>query len=441
MNNELRSEMQQKAIETLFRDRNLIVEWGTGVGKSRVAVGAVTRTLQGKGHNILLLVSETAHKGNWRREFTETLGEETGEDVFSCLTVECYESLRKCTDTVWDLVIADEAHHLRSELRTDLVSCLQTTYFLCLTATMSDNDDALDLIRMLEVSFGRFSRMKFSMDEAIQSKILAEPEIYVHVLDLKAVKKHVCIEVTWGWPNARKEYPTDAEGFRQMWEHPEKYPNVKALVDCTPAEGYAILNDVFESCKTTFERLDAATRNVNLDAEQRARAVRDAEYAKNRMLQYSIKRKKLLGECKTAYAEHIIRDVVKQRKFICFCSSIEQGTQLNAETIIHSRRSPRENEEIIASFNEDRTRSIFAVNMLQEGANLARIEAGVIIQLDKKQRPFIQKFGRTMRSAAPEQHIIVFNHSKYISYLKNILEGISGNYIKYIDGQTGRRIS
>ena len=71
--------------------------------------------------------------------------------------------------------------------------------------------------------------------------------------------------------------------------------------------------------------------------------------------------------------------------------------------------------------------------MLQEGQNLNDIKAGVIIQLDGKERAFIQKFGRILRSDSPQQFIFYYKNTKDVDYLNNIIEDIDSNYITEIN--------
>ena len=61
-----RDQLQRVALETLMENKRLILNWGTGVGKSRPAINAMQAVLQEnpKG-KILLVVQETPHKENW----------------------------------------------------------------------------------------------------------------------------------------------------------------------------------------------------------------------------------------------------------------------------------------------------------------------------------------------------------------------------------------
>ena len=71
--------------------------------------------------------------------------------------------------------------------------------------------------------------------------------------------------------------------------------------------------------------------------------------------------------------------------------------------------------------------------MLTEGQNLKNIEVGIIVQLDGKKRPFIQKSGRILRSESPQQYIFYYKGTRDEEYLHNILEGIDSNYVSTIE--------
>lgn len=418
MNNELRSEMQQRAVGLLLDKHRLIVNWGTGVGKSRVAVDAVDR-LSGEGRSrILLLVAESAHKKNWLGEFTSCKGDEKGKELFSLLTVECYASLNKYEGTQWDCIIADEGHHLRSENRTRYLSTLRSDYVLVLSATLSDRRDGDELIRTLIGTFGQFESLHFGVQDAIESGILSEPRIYVHLLPLYKVKARQQVVVEWGKPWLRKEGECEFEDFKQIYEN-LKERSVKMTVNCTAKQGYDLLTEWFEQKKKDSDDLLEEIAGTRGDSRRRE-LLKQHQYLQNEIKQYGLRRKMLLGRSKTSYAKWLIDSYLCKKKFVCFCTDIPQGQALGGENIIHSNR--KGNDGVIQAFNDGTIRSLFAVGMIKEGQNLAGIEAGLIVQLGGKERDFVQEFGRAMRARYPEQHLIVFNDTRDVCYYKNAVK-------------------
>ena len=131
------------------------------------------------------------------------------------------------------------------------------------------------------------------------------------------------------------------------------------------------------------------------------------------------------------YWENIafVGETLEGKKYICFCTNISQAEVLGGANAIHSEKKSS-NQAIIDSFNEGSINSLFAVGMLQEGQNLNGIQAGVIVQLDGKERAFIQKFGRSMRAEDPIQYIFYYRYTQDEKWMKNVLEGIDQNFIK-----------
>ena len=187
-----------------------------------------------------------------------------------------------------------------------------------------------------------------------------------------------------------------------------RYPNVTLFIYCTQQQKYDYLTEQFNYYKKRY----MSCRN---------------EMIKNKWLQYGSKRKTFLGTQKTAIAANLL-EKLKDKRFICFCTNIEQAELLGGLNAIHSKK--KEPLKIIQKFNAGEINSLYAVGMLQEGVNLTGIEAGIIIQLDSEERAFIQKFGRTLRADSPEQYIIYFRATRDEEYLNNALESIDKNYIR-----------
>lgn len=436
-NNELRDSMQKEALARLIEKKRLIVEWGTGVGKSRTAIASAQALSYAGKTKILLLVVETAHKSNWQREFIDAIGEKAGMALFESITVECYASLKKYENTSWDLVIADEAHHLRSDKRIAGFATLTAEYILCLSATLSDRNDADALLKTMIDTFGPFERMRFNMQDAIDSEILAPPRIIVHVLTLEDVEGEFEINVSWGWPNARREISTTADGLKRIRDDAKYHPNVSATVTCSAREGYDILQSEQERIQAEYKAINEKIEDITVPYEEKVKALKKREYIKTAIKRAGLSKKEFIGECKTNVARGIVSSL-KEKRFICFCSSVKQGKQLNAKRIVSFEKKSAQNDAIISDFNNGTQNALFAVGMLQEGANLAGIEAGIIVQLDRKARSFIQKLGRTMRSSDPEEHLILINHSADAKYYKEAVSELDTSYITYVDAVTGR---
>ena len=438
--NEKRTRLQREAVTALLRDRCVMVNWGTGVGKSRVAVEAADLLLRGGALRVLLLVDQSLHKDNWMKEFVECKGDPDGRYLFDSLTVECYASLPSLANTSWDLVIADEAHHLRSENRCALLGTIRSKRFLGLTATASCHGDGDELLRTIEGTFGKVTNLDFTIQDAIDNYILGVPDIHVHVLPLDGVTVRHEVVAEWG-PSPKRVKASCRYPDRFEWFDRQRHPAVELTMDCSAAEAYDYWTRQYEGLA---KRWREAREAQGLAGEAKDTGMSLVWF--NKKQQAALRRKGVLGRSKTTFAAWLLRHL-GDRKLICFCGDVDQACALGGENVIFSGRADnlgrieqftgapaelfRKQDEVVAAFNEGRIRSIFAVNMLIEGQNLAGIQAGVAVQLSGKDRRFVQQLGRAMRAKNPEQHIIVIDGTRDVDYLREALSVVKPEYVTF----------
>lgn len=397
-----RGELQLAAVELIKHNNRLALQWCTGLGKSKTAIMIMNEL--GKYHSkykVLLVVAETAHKDNWKKEFIKW-----GLQNYIDITIECYASLKNYRNTEWDLIIFDEAHHLGSELRLDTLTDIKADNVLLLSATLPDQ-----IIQILSIIYGKFMLSKVSLKQAISWGILPKPKIYLIPLTLDSTIPNCIISEEWGRSNKRIIIHCSLKDRWVYLKNKIAYPNVTLLIQCTQQQKYDYLTEQFEYWRMRFFN----TRN---------------EAVKNKWLQAGSKRKRFLGESKTDIVK-ILLDNIKNKRYICFCSSIEQAEELGGNRAIHSKRTDSSN--IIKQFDNKEINSLFAVGMLQEGQNLQDIEAGVITQLDGQERVFIQKFGRSLRAEDPIQFIFYYKNTRDEEYLNKALENVDREYVTTIN--------
>ena len=401
-----REELQIQSLSLIKQSNRVALQWCTGLGKSKIAIDMANYLAdkEFKEHeepfNVLLVVAETAHKSNWKMEF-DRWGLKTNNIV-----MECYASLKKYRNSYWDLVIFDEAHHLGSDLRMDVLTELHAQNIILLSATLPDQ-----VMQAVTEVFGEFVTSKVTLKEAIEWGILPQPKVYLIPLTLDSTYPNCTIIEEWGKKEKRVTYKCK---FHERWEYvrnKNKYPNVTLEISCTQQQKYDYLSDQFEYWRSQFFR----TRQ---------------EFIKNKWLQVGSQRKRFLGESKTD-AVRLLLHKIQNKRFICFCTSIEQAELLGGKNAIHSKKD--NSLDIIDDFNTKKIDNLFAVGMLQEGQNLTDIEAGVIVQLDGQERAFVQKFGRSLRATDPIQFIFYYKGTRDTEYLENVLEGINEEYITEVD--------
>lgn len=401
-----REKLIQSVVKGTEAFTSVALLWATGVGKSAAAIKMANAYLKGiksRKAQVLLVVAEVPHKDNWQKEFDKW------GNINASLTIECYASLHKYRDTKWDLVIYDEAHHLGSDLRKDIFYSIKSAKNIFLSATMSD-----ELLSFIEYKVGKLGVSRISLQDAIDKNILPEPHIHLIPLSLDNTKKDQLVVEEWG--DVKKRVPIYCE-LKDKWTYlrnKKQYPNVKLCMQCTALQKYNYYTEQFEYWKKQY---------MNFRQER----------TKNKWMQVGIQRKRFLGEIKTGAVLKLI-NYLGNKRFICFCASVAQAEFLGKENAIHSKR--KKSEDIIKSFNDKKINSLYAVGMLQEGQNLADIQAGIIVQLDGTERPFIQKFGRSLRAEDPHQYIFYYKNTRDEEYLDNIFYEVDEELIDTVDINT-----
>ena len=157
-----------------------------------------------------------------------------------------------------------------------------------------------------------------------------------------------------------------------------------------------------------------------------------SEFQRVKAANYGSQRKRFLGELKTGVIRKLIDRLPKNNRFVCFCASVAQADSLSKENTISSKRPTKYNQLIIDAFNAKKINNIYAVGMITEGMNLTGIQTGIIVQLDGKERLFIQKFGRSLRAEDPVTFIFYYKDTQDENYLKGALENIDSKYIQHI---------
>lgn len=407
MTTDNRTPIQNEAFKKLFKYNNLLLRWGTGVGKTRVAVLACDYILDRElDPQILLLVAERSHKDNWRIEFEKFLGKKRAQEVLKYVIIECYASMHKYKSRRWDLAIFDECHHLQSEKRQEILETMEADYVLALSATPGEA-----VIQVLEEVFGKFKISRISLQKAIDEEFLPEPRIEVIPLELERFRRTETIEVDMS--------SRVAHSWMDIWsnrwsyfKNRKRWAGYRIIFKCTQKEKYDYINEQFDYWKRMYFRNQG---NIRL---------------KNNWLQWGSRRKRYLGELKTGVAGELADRLRNEgKRFICFCTSIDQANALGQGTAVHSDN--RDSFELIKKFNDLEISSLFAVRMFVEGQNLTQLDDGIIIQLDGNERQFIQKSGRMFRSKEPHIHIFYYKDTRDEEYLQKALEGINEKYVEF----------
>jgi len=269
-----RIEIQQEGLKLTESYNYIMFEWCTGLGKSLVSIQIIEK--YGGKWNIVL--AETNHEMNWIEEFKK----HNKEYLLDNVTFFCYQSLHKNLDG--ENYIFDELHHVTSDRRLNLLQQIHLgnlKRFVGLSATLTRTQKEL-----IEESIGKFYIHKITLSQAIDWKILPEPDIYFVGVELSNTSKYL------------------------------KYHFTKdKFVMCTEKEYYSRITDRIETLKKVY----FATQQ---------------DFDRVKWLKLANDRKKFLANCKTRHARDLLKHIDNKR-FICFTGSIEQSELLSDGLSIH----------------------------------------------------------------------------------------------------------
>jgi len=382
-----RDELSKAALDIFPTVKNILLSFATGVGKTKISLD-MYNTVKGK---CLIAVNETAHIDNWKKDIIKH-----GYDhLLPNIKFTCYASLHKYMGIECDVMILDESHNAQSCKRINALKHIKSSKVILLTATITKKE-----LLNLEQAIGPIHNFRYSLNDAVDSKILPKPKINLIELELDNIHSDQTIVINRGKDVDRKEIICN---FKDNWKKfLFMYKNVNLNINCTELEKYSYLCSQIDYYQLEYYKTNDT-------------------FTKNRWMQYASQRKRFISEIKTAHVKKLIDSY--NGRFICFAGSIAQCNQLGGKgNIVHSKiKDPL---KIINKFNDKKINSLYVVDMLREGMNL--VEANVIIvQLDSKNRSAVQRIGRSLRHKNPVIHIFYYKNTQDEIYLKNSLEEFS----------------
>lgn len=391
MKNEIKTALQEREFQALKDKHRVILRWATGCGKSKMAIDLVNNAPHGR---VLFLVAERAHIKNWQEEFQKWGLQEA--DV----TIICYNSLHKQKGEHYDVIVFDEAHHVFTEKRLEILWSLKADYIYLLSATLS-----IGKIAEIEDIYGKFIVSTVSLKEAISKEILPDPNVYLLPMELDNTKVNQEIKIGKG------KNPIVAP-YKDIKKY--MYKSTPSIIQCTEKQKYEYLTQRMEYYKGKYE-------------------MSGSQIYHNLWVNTGSQRKRFLGELKTDSVRKLIKSLSTRKRFICFCASVAQAETLSKTNTISSKRTSKFNQATIDAFNKKLINRLYAVGMANEGLNLNDIEIGIIVQLDGKERLFIQKFGRSLRAEDPVAYIFYYKDTQDEKYLNNALDKIDSKFIKVLN--------
>lgn len=393
-----RDDIQKKCTELIHTVDNLVLEFGTGVGKTLSALLAAKEI----GGKVKIVCAETSHIENWRLEMQKHKIELQDVDIF------CYASLKKHANTSCDVLILDECHRSVSDTRAAHIRSIQSKKNIFLSGTIED--EVKKVIRSLYCDSCTVHWWTISTSDAINLGILPCPKIYLVDCALDNTTSNLIYVKTKGGKKAEGLVPIVVDA-KDMWSTLKSLSGKPYVlhIRCTQKEYYEMLSSEIDYLKKVYFSLRQP-------------------FAKNRWLHKAGERKTFIGMCKTGRVEEIMKEY-EDKRTICFATNIEQCEELGtSECIIHSK-SDNDGEDMINDFNSAKINKLFAVKMFREGVNLQNIDAGFMIQVDNGSVSSSQVLGRVLRSEAPELYIFRMRGTVDEGYVETALERIDPKFI------------
>lgn len=444
-----RTSLQETISNEIAKTDISILQWATGVGKTRAALLALCKKFKKGDSTATILVPQNIMISNWKEEIAGSLGNsriidgktpdnkilldkiEKGEisfKTYQALSIGNVSNEKNPLQT--DILIMDEGHHAFGK-DTDGISSkanaalktIKTKSVIVLSATLTNEPETEEeeIIRTLQDLTSSKEEEPFrsviSLQKAVNDKLLPQPYLLIHELLLDDIPGSFSFTVTrHGRDNDGtiiKQTVTNKEQAIAMWQDTEAISYLELTYTGT--------------AKNAYETISALIGSMTI----KIRSCNNAEAARGMVsLQKHLgdQRKRLLGKMKTEYARNLLENLLQQHgdRVICFTSSVAQAIDLGGEghSIYSENRTTEQNDDIIAAFNRMTAGNdiICSAGMGVEGINFKNITSGVLIQLEGAVRRNIQKQGRGLRSINPKTHVIYIRGTKDDEWLGTFLE-------------------
>lgn len=133
-------------------------------------------------------------------------------------------------------------------------------------------------------------------------------------------------------------------------------------------------------------------------------------------------------ESKIQAAKDFISTIPKSKRVLIFCGSIEAADKICPYTY-HSKTNKTDYER----FNSHQINQLAVVNALNEGHNMVDVDMAVMVQVNSKQRNYIQRQGRAIRwrkGHKAEIHVFYYRNTSDLRWVKKSLKEIPKHKIK-----------
>ena len=347
---ENRKRVQEEAVVVWENSNNTgCLELATGAGKTKIGLTCLERiteyfrsTKQREPNCLIAVPTEGMRDVEWPNE-----AELWGISLENC-TIVCYATLGKVDFSKFDFMIFDECHRLTlpplKKLQARILADPLFPY-VGLTATLPRPNDFTEDFERISMMLNLMpSVYKLTTDEAVELGLIADFEIKVLKFDLDSTN----LNILGG---------TKLKPFKQ-----------------TEAGRYAYLTTNLKRA-TIMAKSDPSKMGFKFSAIQKRTA-----------FMYDLPSKLRL-------ASLCLEELRKLGRVVVFAGSIPQCDALCGIDVFHSQS----NEDALDRFQKGDSNVIGSVKALNEGRNLLKPDAGLVVQVDSVDRNLIQRIGRLVR--------------------------------------------
>lgn len=363
-----KTEIQNKFIGDSLYKKNVLYNFYTGFGKSRVCTERIRQSKSSK--KWLILVPKIVLINNFRNDYLKW-----NKDDSLIEGIICYDSIGKYKNTNLN-VCCDEAQHC-TESVLEAMELIGSDERIFLSATITD-----DGIKRINSHFALYT-YEYSLSEGITEGI--SPKQDIRKISIELNDKHI----RWEHKRGNKTLKLTAKG---------KYKQLSKDVDYWK--------------KQYFERGE--------------------QWQQGKWMQAALIRKAWTAEYKLPICSAFLQDLdIKGLRYICFVNSVEQTKELGGSNAVHSKQSSKINISLIEQFNNKEINNLFTKDILAEGQNLKDCDIGIFLQLDGSEGRTKQKLGRVNRVEFPITYVFVLKGTQDEEYFNNNFEELKEFITEY----------
>lgn len=380
----------------LESDRKNSIIYGTGVGKSKVAIDILRELLKEEtlcpSSRILLLSNSTDLRDtNWKEQFKEW----DALDLWDIVTSECYQTTMNWGNTHWDFVIADEIDFALTEKYGQFFQ--NNTYDMLLGLTGFLTDAKRDIIHSVAPIV-----TEFSTQDAQDAGILNSTQVVFVRYNLSRNPKDITVKFK---KNGVETTFTQSENDAYEYTHNQ----------CNISWGE------IESIKKKLNAPGISLSEVTILRQELGKA-----NMKNRRA--TTERKKLLfsgiAACNVAKT---LRDKVLSgpgNKVLMFSMRTEQGTKISVNTY---NGTNKKDNTALEDLSSGKIRDLAVCKAIDRGTNLVGVNNEIFESYEGSETSFNQRHGRGCR-LLPDQKMYLYIMLPYYHKKVKNAEGAGFGY-------------